>query len=209
MAVNSPEGRDLAGEAVRGLEPAQLDGHTVDELVDYLDSDMTPPNPSIDRSPACQNALAAIARLRFRTDRMLTADASASRRSDDRWVSDILANISMEAHAGRSIALTPIDEAERPTITEGALRALVRHAADAVGGILVGRCTIDGDVETLGAPVRIGVTVTLVWGQPIRDVADRVRTAVQGAVGRHTDLDLVAVDVRIRDLHVPLGEERP
>lgn len=207
--MNPPDIGEPVGSAQLRLEPAQLDGHTIDELVDYFDAGLEPPDPSIDRSPACQNALAAIGRLRVHTDRMLEEDAAAAQRPDDRWVSDILAAISVEAHAGRDVALTPIDAAERPTITEGALRSLVRHAADTVGGLLVGRCTIDGDVESLGAPVRIGVTVSIVWGRPVRDAADRVRVAVQTAVARHTDLHLVAVDVRIRDLHVTAGEQEP
>ena len=62
-------------EALDALEPGDLDGHSIDELTDYLDAGMQPADPSIDDSPACQNALAAIIRIRHASLRSLEAAA--------------------------------------------------------------------------------------------------------------------------------------
>ena len=50
----------VPGAPAYRIEPDDLDGHTIDELADYLDAGMQPADPSIDDSAACQNALAAI-----------------------------------------------------------------------------------------------------------------------------------------------------
>ena len=49
---------------VLGFEPEDLDGHSIDELTDYLERGRTPADPSIEGSPACRNALRALERLR-------------------------------------------------------------------------------------------------------------------------------------------------
>ena len=65
------------------LEPEDLDGHTIDELADYLDAGMLPADPSIDESAACQNALAAIVRLRQSSLGSLEAAAANEAPADD------------------------------------------------------------------------------------------------------------------------------
>lgn len=182
------------------VDPDLLDGHTVDELTDYLDAGMMPADPSIDDSPSCQNALAAIARLRSVSRDALDAAALDERPADDGWVSGILANISLEARSGRDIPLRASAPTMHGVITEGSVRALVRRAADDVDGILVGRCALEGDVTELETPIRVRITASVLWGHSIHDAVDRLRAAVIQELLEHTDLTVEGIDVEIRDV---------
>ncbi|MGN6406728.1 MAG: hypothetical protein ACTHMH_00160 [Curtobacterium sp.] len=190
------------------LEPDDLDGHTIDELADYLDAGMQPADPSIDQSPACQNALAAIVRLRQSSLGSLEAAAEQEAPADESWISGVLANISLEARAGRDVPLRPAAPTERPVMTEGAIRSLVRTAGDAVPDALIARCTLEGDVTELGAPVRIVVEIAVRAGSQIQRVASEIREAVAEVLATETDLFVESVDVVVRDLLPPPdGEE--
>jgi len=182
------------------LEPDDLDGHTIDELADYLDRGMRPADPGIDDSPACQNALAAIVRLRQSSLGSLDAAAAAEAPADESWISGVLSNISLEARAGRDVPLRPAAPTERPVMTEGAIRSLVRGAGDTVPDAVVARCRLEGDVTVLGAPVRVVVEIAVRTGAAIPDVADRLRAVVAAELAAETDLVVEAVDVVVRDL---------
>jgi len=188
---------------LESLEPDDLDGHTIDELADYLDAGMQPADPSIDDSAACQNALAAIVRLRHSSLGSLEAAAEQEAPADESWISGVLANISLEARAGRDVPLRPAAPTERPVMTEGAIRSLVRTAGDAVPDALIARCTLEGDVTELGAPVRIVVEIAVRAGSTIQRVAADVRETVGQVLATQTDLLVEAVDVVVRDLLPP------
>ncbi|MFJ3029148.1 hypothetical protein ACIPEQ_09950 [Curtobacterium sp. NPDC087080] len=187
------------------LEPEDLDGHTIDELADYLDAGMQPADPSIDDSAACQNALAALVRLRQSSLGSLDAAAEQEAPADESWIGGVLANISLEARAGRDVPLRPSVPTERPVMTEGAIRSLVRTAGDVVPGVVVARCSLQGDVTLLDAPVRVLVELAVRTGTPIHPAAEHVRQAVAGTLAEQTDLRIEAVDVRVRDLLPPLA----
>lgn len=183
-----------------GLEPTDLDGHTLEELSDYLEAGRLPLDPSIEGSPGCQLALDALERLRGLGGQLIDADAAASPEVDESWVNRILDGIALDARAGRRI---PFDEPD-PTIdfgiTEGAVRGLIRSAENAVAGVLVGRSTLDGDVTTAGAPVKISIEVNAVYGQSIPRVVESLRHEVAERVTRHTALNVVAIDITVRDI---------
>lgn len=185
---------------LESLEPDDLDGHSIDELADYLDAGMQPADPSIDDSPACQNALAALVRLRQTSLGSLEAAAAQEAPADESWVSGVLANISLEARAGRDVPLRPAAPTERPVMTEGAIRSLVRSAGDGVADALIARCTLEGDVTELGAPVRVVVEIAVRSGAAIRTVASEVRETVAAVLADQTDLVVDSVDVVVRDL---------
>ncbi|WP_200919324.1 Asp23/Gls24 family envelope stress response protein [Curtobacterium sp. Leaf261] len=182
------------------LDPALLDGHTVDELTDYLDAGMLPADPSIDDSPVCQNALAAIARVRAASRGSLDAAALDEAPADDSWVGRILSNISMEARAGRDIPFRSTAPTQHGVITEGTVRSLLRRAGDTVDGLLIGRCALEGDVTVVGEPIRVRITASVLWGNPIHEAVDRLRTAVTHELLEHTELVVEAIDVEIRDV---------
>jgi hypothetical protein len=187
-------------EALDALEPGDLDGHSIDELADYLDAGMQPADPSIDDSPACQNALAAIIRVRHASLRSLEAAARDEAPADESWISGVLANISIESRSGRDVPLRPLSETERPVMTEGAIRSLIRRTGDEVPGVLVARCHLDGDVTELASPIRVVVEIAIASGPSIPATAELVRAAVAGALAEQTDLLVEAIDVVVRDL---------
>ncbi|WP_165066706.1 Asp23/Gls24 family envelope stress response protein [Marisediminicola senii] len=178
-----------------------LDGHSIDELSDYLDRGRTPADPAIDSSPGCQIALAGLARLRAMSETLVETDAAAEPARDDSWVSGILDNIELEAHAGRDIPIQHSAPAARLVITEGAVRGLIRAAGDSVGGILIGRCRLDGDVTVPGEAIGVRIDASVFFGERIPEIVARVREAIYTELLRHTELNFTSIDVTIHDVH--------
>ncbi|WP_259614062.1 hypothetical protein [Microbacterium paraoxydans] len=183
-----------------GLEPDDLDGHTIEELSDYLDAGRTPKDLTIEESPGCQLALDALERLRGLGSALMDEDAAAAPPADESWVERVLSGIAMDAQAGRRIPFASDDPGVELAITEGAVRGLVRAAEEAVPGVLVGRCRLHGDVTVPGAPVRVAIDASVRLGDPIRSAADRLRAEVDTRLRRHTELQVVGIDVAITDV---------
>lgn len=182
------------------LEPEDLDGHTIEELSDYLDAGRTPADPSIDRSPGCQIALDALGRLRALSPELLAADTAAEPAPDEGWVQNILAGIALDARAGRRIPITAPAPTADLGITEGAVRGLIRAAESAVPGVLVGKCRFDGDVTVPGEPIRVRVDVSVPYGDSIPDLADRLREEIGARLMAHTTLNVTAIDITVHDI---------
>jgi uncharacterized alkaline shock family protein YloU len=51
-----------------------------------------------------------------------------------------------------------------------------------------------------GAPVRVIIEASALYGQPIRRVAERLRAEVDDRLRRHTELNIVAIDIAIGDI---------
>ncbi len=184
-----------------GLEPEDLDGHTIEQLSDYLDAGQNPPDRTIDDSPGCQIALQAIARLKRLSQTLLESETNAAVAPDDGWVQKILGSIAMDARSGRSIPIYhPAPQAEL-AITEGAVRGIIRAAEEEVDGVIIGRCRLDGDVTTSGEPITIRVDASIVWGLPIPSASARLRLAIATQLQRHTELNVAGIDITIRDLY--------
>ena len=198
------DGNGLSPELLRlGLEPDDLDGHTIEELSDYLDSHRSPADPSIDYSPGCQLALQAMERLRMLSRGLIDADVAVAPAPREGWVERILGNIAFDARAGRRIPIvhpTATSTADL-AITEGAIRGLIRAAEADVDGVITGRCRLDGDVAEVGAPITVQVDVSVLWGQPIPETASRLREAIAKRLALHTDLNVVGIDIAIHDVH--------
>lgn len=194
-----------------GMELEDLDGHTIEELSDYLDSGRSPADPSIEESAGCQIALEALERLRALTPDLIAADTAAEAEADENWVQGILAGIAMDARAGRRIPIV-VDPADADAgITEGALRGVIRAAENAVAGIVVGRCRFDGDVTVPGEAVLVRVDVSVPYGKPIPELVDRLRVEIVTRLTAHTTLNVAGVDVTVSDLRqLPnrTGEDR-
>ncbi|WP_217178634.1 Asp23/Gls24 family envelope stress response protein [Streptomyces sp. AC495_CC817] len=183
-----------------GLEPEDLDGHTIEELSDYLDAGREPADPSIDDSPGCRLALDALERLRGVTSAMLAADEAANAEVDDSWVDRILSGIALDARAGRRIPVDSGDARIDLGVTEGAVRGLVRAAEELFPGVLVGRCRLDGDVTEPGAPVRLDLEVSVPYGEPIPALAQQLRAEVGRRLAAHTELVVAGIDITIEDI---------
>ncbi|RPF20891.1 Asp23/Gls24 family envelope stress response protein [Myceligenerans xiligouense] len=198
MAMTPEDGT----ERPRGLEldPEDLDGHTLEELNDYLEAGRTPADPSIDGSPACRLALDSLERLRGLTSELIAADTTAEPEPDDSWVRKVLGGITTDAHAGRRIPLSTDEPHADLGITEGAVRGLVRAAENAFPGLFVGRCRLDGDIMVPGAPIVVRVEVSVLYGRPIPRLVQRLRAEIAGRLTTHTDLNVVAIDVTVQDV---------
>ncbi|MBC7725603.1 MAG: Asp23/Gls24 family envelope stress response protein [Burkholderiaceae bacterium] len=183
------------------LDETGLDGHTLDELSDYLDRGRVPADPAIEASPGCQIALRALERVRTVSASLLAGEARDT--ADDGWVATIIGSISLDARAGRDIPVTHSDPSARLSLTEGAVRGLIRAAGDSVGGVLIGRCRLDGDVTIPGEPITVHVDASVFYGERIPDAAQRVRQAIYRDLGRHTELVVEAVDVTVHDVQAP------
>lgn len=180
-----------------------LDGHTIEELADYLDRGRTPVDPSIEQSPGCRLALSNMQRLRE-----LSADALQQRADDDAgretgWVDRLLDAIRSEVRSGRDVPVAHPDPRLQLAVTEAAVRGIVRRAGDAMRTVLMGRCTLDGEIGTVGAPVRVDITAGLLYGASADETADELREAVRRALERHTELHVTAIDIRFDDVFLP------
>jgi len=204
-AQGAPEVSEVQGTAEvevheLGLEPSDLDGHTLEELTDYLEAGREPADPSIEGSPGCQLALDALEQLRGLGGELIAADTAAMPEVDDSWVDRILSGIALDARAGRRIPFDDPDPSTDFGITEGAVRGLIRSAENTVPGILVGHSELDGDVTIPGARIRISIEVNAFYGESIPVAVQRLRDEVAERVQRHTDLTVTAIDVTVRDV---------
>lgn len=189
------------GVGGREWDAEDLDGHTIEELSDYLDAGRTPRNESIERSARSRIALDALQRLRRLTPRLMEEEAAKEERPDEGWVRRILSSISSESRAGRRIPLAAGEDGDDLGITEGAVRGVIRAAESAIGGVVVGRCRLVGDVTAPGEEIRAVVDASVLYGIDIRGVAQRLRDEVRRRLNEHTDLNVVGVDVRVKDVH--------
>lgn len=188
------------------FEPEDLDGHTIEQLTDYLDSGRTPVDPSIEQSAGCQLALEALARLHRLTPALVAADTAAEPEADESWVQEILGGIVLDARAGRRIPLASSAHTDLG-VTEGAVRGLVRASENAIPGLLIGRCRLDGDVTEPGAPVRIDIEASVPYGTSIPRLASELRAEIAARVTTHAELNVTAIDITIHDIqHSPSPE---
>ncbi|MBT1624400.1 MULTISPECIES: hypothetical protein [Curtobacterium] len=180
-----------------------LDGHTMEELAEYLDRGRSPRDPSIERSASCRLALSNMERLRELSLGALQhrADAEPDRETD--WVDRLLATIRSEVRPGRDVPVPHPDPRLRLTMTEAAVRGLVRRTGDTMGGVVMGSCALDGELGDLGAPVHVRVTAGLVYGAPAAETADLLRSRIAAALDRHTALTVASIDVVFDDVSLP------
>ena len=177
-----------------------LDGHTIEELGDYLDAGREPRDESIENSPGCQLALESLARLRKKTWAVIETEAQTTA-DDDAWLGRVMAGITREAHAGRAIPIAHPDPAVSLAVTEGSVRGLVRAAGDGIGGALVGSCTLVGDVTAPGEPIDVNVTVSVAFGENLHAIAQTIRERIAETLARHTELVVRSITVTVTDVH--------
>ncbi|MEN0023689.1 MAG: Asp23/Gls24 family envelope stress response protein [Microbacterium sp.] len=176
-------------------------GTTIDELSDYLDRGRTPRDPHIESCPDCLNALEALERVGRLSRDLIDADAAELPAPPESWFERIFTSIQEELHAGRSLPISHPDPRVQITVTEGAVRALLRDSGDAIDGVFVSRTEIVGDAERLGAPVEINLTASVRFGTSIQHLTDELREVAYAALAKHTDLNVTAVNISVEDIH--------
>jgi hypothetical protein len=180
----------------------EVGGVSTERLTDYLDSGREPYDPLIEDDPASLAQLVALQRLRALSADLVESDAAAAPAPDPSWIAGVMDRVRTESRTGRDIPLTSPDARSTLHITEGAVRSLVREAGDSVPGVVVVSCGLAGD----GAPIRVDVALSVVYGADLRRVADLAREAVAEALSRHTELVVEALDVTVRDVHLGARE---
>ncbi|MBW4040721.1 MAG: Asp23/Gls24 family envelope stress response protein [Acidobacteria bacterium] len=180
-----------------------LDGHTIEELADYVDRGRTPVDPAIETSPGCRHAIAALERLRSASSTILAEETAAAAPPDETWLAGLMSQISLDARAGADFTLLTTPDGDEVVMTEGALRALVRAAGDEQPGFLVGRVRFDGDLSEPESPLTVRVDVVVGYGTRVPAGVDRLRTAVIERLRTHTMFRAVRVDIDVRDLLPP------
>ena len=188
------------GRLSLGLDPGDLDGHTIEELSDYLDAGRSPVDPSIEGSPGCVLALDSLERLRGLTSALMARDEAAEPEPEPGWIQGILSGIAMDARSGRRIPLAEPDDASDLAITEGAVRGLIRGAESAFPGILIGRCRLMGDVTDRDAEIGVELDVSVPFGAQIPELAGRLRSEVASRLSRHTHLTVAGIDITVHDI---------
>lgn len=176
-------------------------GKTLEELSAYLENGRRPVDGHIESCPECLNALEALARVGRLSRDLVTDDAARLPRPPESWFETILSAVHSELRAGRSFPIHHPDPRVTITVTEGAVRALVRATGDSLEGIFVGRTEIIGDAEVPGAPVRIAMTASVTLDRPIPALVESLRSLVHDVLARHTELNVTAVDVVVEDVH--------
>ncbi|MHC2185259.1 putative alkaline shock family protein YloU [Rathayibacter agropyri] len=184
----------------------EQDGIGIDELSDYLDRGRSPYDPVIEESPEHRRTLRALERVRALSGALIDDDAARLPAPEASWFGSILAQARREARAGRDIPFASMQPDMSLTITEGAVRGLVREAGDSVPGVLVGRCRLVGDID-VGAEVVVEVTISVFWGIPIAEAAQQVRERVHTRLLTQTELRVSTIDVRVEDVYLPEAEE--
>jgi hypothetical protein len=191
--------------AVLGLEPEDLDGHTIDELTDYLEHGRTPAEPSIDNSPACQIALGALQRLQDLAGTLLDVPDTDAPSIDQNWITAVLAAIPVDARAGRHFPWPTNTVQAAAYTTEGAVRGLIRAVGDDVPGLLVGSVRIGS-----GVPTPIDIDVALVHGTRLVDAVTTFRSTLRSALQGHLPFALGAINVTVVGLiEIPTPRTKP
>ncbi|WP_072314688.1 hypothetical protein [Agrococcus sp. Marseille-P2731] len=169
-------------------------GRTLEELSDYFDAGRSPAIDAIEQDPECRAMLASMERM-SRLTRALAAEES--RVVESSWVDRVLAVVRDEVRAGRDLPLETIDDRTETTVTEGALRELVRRAGDEVDGVLVGSVELRFDEQQ---EPHVRVTIGVRFGSPMRERADDVRSRIRTALAAHAPTPVQQVDVVIDDV---------
>jgi len=181
-------------------------GYTLDDLSAYLDRGRLPAIAAIDTNAECRAVLDSMERVGALSRELLASDVRENPSVDENWLGSLLTSISRELRAGRDIPLSSTDPTTSLSITEGAVRELVRSAGDSVDGVLVGSCTLIGTPDGT-EPIQVSLTISVVLARPLQELADEVRKRVYSELLKHTELDIEAVNVTIGDVHIMTSED--
>jgi uncharacterized alkaline shock family protein YloU len=190
------------------MNPTRDCGRRIEDLSDYLDTGTSADALHIEHCPQCQARLAGLGRLHAAALDLMDDDVASAAADESGWLEGMLANLRLETRAGRSIPLTGGPD-EKLTETEGAVIALVRNVGDSLGGVLIGKCRLDGDVEVAGASVDVNINASARYGHPLPALAEELRQAVFAELLVQTELNVAAVNVVFTDMREAVAGTEP
>ncbi|GGH62200.1 hypothetical protein [Rothia aerolata] len=185
---------------------------TLDELSDWLldeenqveTSEHTALSAHIDRCPICSQRVSSLRQLTRVTSDLKEHDL-AEQTQDTGWLDTILSNIVFETRSGRSIPLASDFEQDSLSVTEGAVIAAVRSAADTLDDVLIGKCRLHGDLETLGAPVTVEVTASLRSGGDRVQSTIRLRELIVAELARVSEMNVEKISIEFNEFFESTG----
>lgn len=184
-------------------------GYDLEALSDYLDRGRQPAIPAIDDNVECEAVLDSLERFGSLSRDLVVRDARQAPALDEGWFGTLMTSIAREVKAGRDIPYPNADPRTELTITEGAIREIIRAAGDSVPGVLVGTCRIGGEVAEPGGVVDVALTISVLFDRPLPAVTGEVRAAVHSALLSSTPLTVGDIDITVDDVHLPTRNEEP
>lgn len=176
------------------------DEHSSDTSAKHLNA-----GQHIEHCPTCTQRLEALQRLENATQDLIEADQK-NQSADAGWLDNLLANLFLETRAGRALPVSSNHPLDTLMLSEGAVLAAVRRAGESVDGVLVGKVRLTGDVEVAGAPVTLTLNVSIRHHSVIPELAEQLRERVLAELARLSELNVVAVDISVEDIHSPNTE---
>ena len=144
---------------------------------------------------AARRATARLARLlNDLSDARLVEGRSESRAAP----AHVIARISLEARPGRRFPVPGLPPGTEATVTEGALRGLVRAIGDSVPGLLTGRVRIEP--QEPGDRMDLDIEVSMFYGFPIEGTVAEFRRRVVEILPRQAPFTVGRLDVRVKDV---------
>lgn len=172
-----------------------LDGHSLDELTEYLEAGRNPVDPDIEGSPKCREALGVLARLRQLAPLLAAADLAVQSASVEGWMQRVIAAVASRTRGGLWIPVTSAATRAELGDAEWRLRSAVRAAGLAVGGVTVLRCRLRSH-----DPVIAEVEVSVARGGGISERLMLLREEVSRRLSASWPLSLSGLDVIVRDV---------
>ncbi|MBM7051725.1 MULTISPECIES: Asp23/Gls24 family envelope stress response protein [unclassified Rothia (in: high G+C Gram-positive bacteria)] len=159
----------------------------------------------IENCPTCTQRFEALQRLERATQELIDEDEN-TQTAHVGWVETLLENLILETKAGRAIPLTGDHPLDTLSVTEGAILSATRRAGESVSGVLVGKVRLHGDIETPDAEITLEMNISVRQNTAVPDAAQQVRARVLEEIDRTSELNLVAVDITVEDVHSPATE---
>lgn len=184
-------------------------GHSLADLSAYLDTGQIEDPTHLERCPECQAALSSLRHLSELGGDLLRSDVADAGSGTDDWMQSILDNLRLELRPGRSIPLRAEHPDDALWETEGAVSALIRSVADALPGTAAGKCRLQGDVTTAGAPITVEVEVAVVYGRSMEERAAALREELARTLARQTELNIQAINITVTDVLEPPPTSHP
>jgi uncharacterized alkaline shock family protein YloU len=166
-------------------------GRRVEDLWDVLGS---APDAHVQGCPHCRTALGSLAALAEAT-RAVYDDESLT--PPPTLTSRIMAAVRADVRRTSRLPL-PAGEHGPVDVSEQAVAAVLRFAADSVDGVRARRCRLER-LEDGRVRVDLSVSVRFSGGTSVRTV-DVVRDRVRAVATAHVGLDLADVDVEVEDV---------